>query len=87
MHRIRIRIIIGLVLAVCVLQAWWLAALVIGLIGTWFFRDYLELVVAGIAYDALYGDTIGSGWTSHLGLFVSIIGLLITVGLKKVVRR
>ncbi len=49
------RIALDAVLAACVLFGWWYLAVLIGVIALLRFPYYAELIVAGFAYDALFG--------------------------------
>jgi hypothetical protein len=86
-HKLFVRIIIDIVLVFLVIQGWWFVALPIGLIGGWFFPFYAEILLAGIAYDSLFGMVPGMGFSGYLGTIVSIVVLLIVSGSKSLVRR
>lgn len=51
-------------IALIFLAPWWVT-LVFGIMGTIFFRWYLEIIFIGILYDALFGGVSGP-WYYHL---------------------
>ena len=81
------RIIFDIVIAVSILSGWWFLALPIAICGAWLFSSYVEIIIAGIAYDAFFGMVPGMSWRGYVATYVSIIILLIVTGLKKVVRK
>jgi hypothetical protein len=81
------RIIIDIVIAFSVTQGWWFIALPLGLLGCWFFPYYLEIFMAGVAYDSLFGMVPDVGYKGYFGLIISAIGLFVVAGLKRIVRR
>jgi hypothetical protein len=83
---IPIRTIIDIVSFIAISQGWWFAALPLGLIGAWKFPFYIELVIMGVAYDALFGFAHGLGWMGYLGTFVSTFAMFLVLTLKKIVR-
>ena len=80
------RVLIDLVIVCAILQGWWFIALPLGLIGAWRFPFFIELLIAGIAYDALFGFADGLGWMGYVGTTVSVLGIFVVLVLKKVVR-
>lgn len=81
-----IRIVLDLTLAVAVLDARWIIALPLALIGAWFYDYYVEIIAAGIAYDALFGMAPGLRAWAYAGTIVSIIGWSAVSGLRRLVR-
>ena len=82
-----IRIINSLLLFFVTINSWWFIALLIGIVGTWYFPYYLEFAAAGIAYDALFGMIPGMGVSSYLGTSVSILFFILILGMKSVLRK
>ena len=82
-----IRILIDIVIAFSVLNAWWFVALPLVIIGVWAFPYYVEIVLAGVAYDALFAMDPGMGWKGYIGTIISFTALAIVFFLKKVVRK
>ncbi len=81
------RIIIDIFLAFCILNGTWFVALPLGIFGVWNFPYFVEIIIAGIAYDSLFGFTSGMGAWGYAGTIVSI-GILVLVSvLKEVVRK
>ena len=85
--RTLIRLVVDLILAVSVIEGWWFLALPISLIGVWSFPYFAEIIVAGFAYDALYGMVPGMGVKAYAGTIAACISSAIFAGLKKVVRK
>ncbi len=55
--------------------------------GAWFYAGFAELIIAGIAYDALFGMTRQAGIWGWMGTIVSIAlygGVLVA---KEVIRK
>ena len=71
--QITIRILIDLLIVVSILNGWWFIALPLGLIGAWFFPYFVEIIVAGIGYDSLFGYGSVSGAWGYAGMIVSIL--------------
>ncbi|MEK7646488.1 MAG: hypothetical protein AAB381_02230 [Patescibacteria group bacterium] len=68
-----VRIIFGLLLGVSVLNGWWLVALPLCALGVWFFPLYIECIIAGIVFDALFGLTPGIGLWAYVGTIGSVV--------------
>ena len=50
-----LRVCVDILIAVCILQSWWLMALAIAIIATWIFPYFVEIIIAGFVFDALFG--------------------------------
>ena len=67
--------------------------LLIGIIGAWYWPHFFEFIVAGIAYDALFGmisrtsTTTGTGIWGWIGTIISILLYTVILLAKKIVRR
>jgi len=81
-----LRIILDILLVIAVINGWWSVAIVLVLIGVWFFKLYIEIIIAGVAYDALFGMTSGMGWRGYEGTIFAIVLLIVIKLLKKLVR-
>ena len=68
------------------MQGWWYFALLLGLIGLWNFELYVEIILAGLIYDALYGSVAEYGVSGSIGLMVGAMLFALFVVIKKVVR-
>lgn len=77
---------LDIVIAFCVIQGWWFIALPLAFGCAWRLSAYIELVIAGIAYDSLFGFVNGDGLWAYLGTITSVIGFGIITFLKKVTR-
>jgi len=81
------RILFDVIIAISVLSGWWFIALPVALCGAWLFSYFIEIVIAGIAYDAFFGMVPSMGWKGYVATIISIIILLIVTALKRVVRK
>jgi hypothetical protein len=81
-----LRIILDILLIIAVVNGWWLVAIILVLVGAWFFKLFIEVIIAGIAYDALFGMVSGMGWRGYVGTIIAIVLLLIIRFFKKLVR-
>lgn len=82
-----LRIAADILLIVALIQGWWLVALLVGLFGSWYFFFYIELVIAGLVYDSLFGMAPGMGVKGHLGIIIAVVIFFAARILKRVVRR
>jgi len=81
------RIILDILIAICILQAWWFIALPLAIFGVWEFPYFIEIILAGIIYDSLFGFVSGMGVWGYVGTIVSIILFGVVILLRKMVRR
>lgn len=80
------RIFFDILVFAAILNAWWFVALPLALVGAWIFPYYLELILAGVVYDALFGMTAGLGIRGYAGTGVSVIVFVVVVLIKRRVR-
>ncbi len=80
------RIIINIIIFIAVINGWWFLALPLGVIATWRFRYYLEIIIAGIYYDALFGSIPALGIWGYAGTITGVSVVLLVFLLKKLVR-
>jgi hypothetical protein len=80
------RIILDIVIAISVLYGWWFVILPVGLYCVWKFPGYIEILIAGIAYDSLFGFTREVGILGYMGTIVAALVILFVFTLKKVMR-
>jgi len=85
--KIILRIIVDVLLAFSIFNGWWTLSLVIGVLSIWYFRTFIEIIVAGVAYDSLFGMTPGMGVWGYAGTIVATILFLLETLLRQVVRR
>jgi len=81
-----LRITLDIIIFLCLIQGWWYFALLLGLIGLWNLELYIEIILAGLIYDALYGSVATYGVAGSVGLIVGAILFAVLVVIKKVVR-
>jgi hypothetical protein len=72
-----------LVLFTFIINGWWFFALPILVIGSWFFRNYFELIIFGIIYDALFCMNNGKSIWDYVGTVSSVSIYFIIYILKK----
>ena len=80
------RIILYLLIAFSILNGWWLLAFPLLIIGIWKFAFRIEILIAGIVYDALFGMVSGTGLRGYIGTIIAIIILIILSLFKKLLR-
>lgn len=85
-RKIIYRIILDLIIILLVFNALWFFALPLSLLGAWFLPNFIEIIIAGIAYDSLFGMGNEMGVYGYVGTIVSILILIVVWVMKKVVR-
>ena len=81
-----LRLIIDIVMVVAVMNGWWFVILPLGIIATWKFPYFIEIILAGICYDALFGMVPALGIWSYSGTLGAISVVLLVFLLKKLIR-
>ncbi len=81
------RVLVDLALAVAVMQGWWLVALGISIVGLWSFSYFAEALIAGFAFDSLFGWVPGYGIWGHIGVIASAILSIASAFFKKSLRK
>jgi hypothetical protein len=71
---------------IAVICGWWFIALPFALIGAWFLPHFIELIIAGIAYDSLFGMIKGYGIFGYWGVLISIAIFVLAMISRRVVR-
>ena len=85
-NSIRLRIGIDILLIVSVLNGWWFVALPLILVGIWSSPFFIESIIAGSLFDALYGFFPGVGLWAYMGTIGSVCVLGLGMFLKQKVR-
>ena len=85
--KLSFRIITDLLLLISVVNGWWFIALPLSLMGAWNFPYFIEIILAGIAYDSLFGLVPEMGLWGYAGTIMAVIGSIVANVLKKIVRR
>jgi len=85
--KLSFRIITDLLLLISVVNGWWFIALPLSLMGAWNFPYFIEIILAGIAYDSLFGFVPEMGLWGYAGTIMAVIGSIVANVLKKIVRR
>ncbi|MEK7501367.1 MAG: hypothetical protein AAB777_00080 [Patescibacteria group bacterium] len=83
----KLRIITDLIIFIAIIHGWWFVALPIAAAGCWFFPYYIEIIIGGFVYDALFGMIPGTGFTAYLGIIISIIIFAGIATIKQNIRR
>ena len=81
------RIIIDLLIIASVFHGWWFIALPLALFGSWKYPRFIEIILAGIIYDSLFGFVPEMGVAGYVGTIVSVVVFLLVMVLKRVVRK
>ena len=85
--KITVRIVLDIFLAISVLNGWWFLAIPLGLVGVYAYPYFIEIIIAGIAYDSLFGLIPGMGMRAYAGTVITIMSIVIVSLIKKVVRK
>ncbi len=86
MNRVSFRILIDLVVFISIIHGWWFIALPVVILVGWFFPFFIELLIAGIMYDALFGFTPSLGIAGYQGTISAAVLFVALFILKKVMR-
>ncbi len=81
-----IRVILDILIFISILNAWWPVAAVLVIIGAWSFGYFVELIIAGVAYDSLFGMSHGMGWEGYIGTIGAVAIFILVRLLKRLVR-
>ncbi|MBP6858427.1 MAG: hypothetical protein KBC33_01185 [Candidatus Pacebacteria bacterium] len=82
-----IRLILDILMFLTVIQGWWFFALPIALVGMLRYSNYYEVLIAGLAYDSLFGLTPHEGISSYIGSISAGLLFGAMVVLKKIMRK
>ncbi len=80
------RILLDLVLFISIINGWWFVALPFIVIGIWRLYFVVEIVIAGIMYDALFGMVATAGIWGYAGTITAVLILVVIRILKRVIR-
>ncbi len=75
------RIAYNIVLVTSLFFAPWWVTLTLGVIATFYFSSYYELIVLGALFDILYGATVSTAFGYN------VLGFVVSVGLFLVIQR
>jgi hypothetical protein len=81
------RIIVDLLLFVSVIYGWWVVVLVVSLTCLILFANFIEIIIFGILFDALFGNNQNLGIYGYLGTIVSVAIFGAFSGLNLVLRK
>ncbi len=81
------RFIVDIIIFVLVISAWWHIALLISIIGLIAFPYFIEIIIFGIIFDALFGYSQSLGISGYIGTLSSILIFLAIFWLNKALRR
>ena len=85
-HSFIIRICLYIAIIGAIINGWWFIALPLLLIGVWRLSFRIEIIIAGIMYDALFGMVHGMGWWGYIGTIVSVIIVSVILIFEKMIR-
>ncbi len=81
------RILGNLLLIIALFFAPWWFTLTLGIIATFYFSSYYEIIVLGTLFDILYGVTVSATFGYNvLGFLVTTIVFLLIERIKKEIR-
>ena len=81
-----IRLIIDVVFFGSVIHGWWFVALLSGMIGTLRYRWFPEILIAGIAYDSLFGLLPGQEIHNYAGIITALVLFIVSRVLRSILR-
>jgi hypothetical protein len=81
------RIILDLAIFVSIINGWWFIAIPLCVVGLWYVENFLEIIIAGIAYDGLFGMNNEFGWYAYVGTIFGILLYTCMHIVKKFVRK
>jgi hypothetical protein len=81
-----LRITVNIAFFIFIIHGWWIAALLLAFIGSWFFQYYFEIILFGIIFDSLFGFVNSMGIYGYLGSIVSLIIFMVVLFLKRALR-
>jgi len=81
------RILIDIVLLLAVIYGWWVVAIIFSLIAIAYFQNFIELIIFGLIFDALFGFNENLGVFGFAGVIYSVSIYLIFFWLKKILRK
>ncbi len=83
----KLRITTNLIVLIAIIHGWWFIALPLVIIGCWFFPYYIEIMIGGFIYDALFGTTSGTGLMAYSGIIISIVIFAGIIVIKQNIRK
>jgi hypothetical protein len=81
------RIVIDFIILISVISGWWHIALIISMISLMFFPFFIEMIIFGIIFDALFGYNQSLGISKYAGTILSVSIFLIIYWLQNTLRR
>ena len=81
------RIILDILIALSIIQGWWFIALPLCVLGIWRHGYFLEILLAGFAYDALFAAGTEVWMMRYMGISVATVVFVIFLFLKKMLRK
>ncbi|MEN9913269.1 MAG: hypothetical protein RLY66_677 [Candidatus Parcubacteria bacterium] len=81
------RLIIDILMTFAIIHGWWFIALPIALVGALRYRWFFEMLIAGLAYDSLFGLVPEQGIYSYIGIISSLILFAAMMFLKAIMRK
>jgi hypothetical protein len=85
-YPIILRISLYIVIFLSIIAGWWLVAVPLLIFGAWQLSFRVELIIAGLMYDSLFGMIPGTGVWGYIGTIVSLAILLVFITLKRILR-
>jgi ABC-type enterochelin transport system permease subunit len=81
------RIALSIIMLLAIIHGWWFVALPIALIGMLRYSNFYEALVAGLAYDSLFGLIPHEGILSYIGSISAIVLFGAIMVLKSIMRK
>lgn len=81
------RTVIDLLIILTILNGWWYIALAVAIFSVWSFDHFIEIIIAGVIFDSLFGYSEYLGIAGYCGTILSITIFMIAELVKKFLRR
>lgn len=86
-YKFWLRIFFDIVLFFALVYGAWYLILPLAIIAYWIFPIYIEIIIVGVGFDALYGMTPETGLWGYAGTILSFVLSFLMTYLKKNVRK
>ena len=87
MRNLFVRFVIDCGLGIALIQGWWFVCIPLSVCGLWMYPFFVEGVIAGFVYDALYGLIPGMGVRAYGGTIITVGMTLVSGIFKTIVRK
>ncbi len=86
-NNVILRIILDVLILFTVISGWWFIAVPLVIFGVWFRTLFIEALIAGLAYDALFGMSSEQGMSGWAGTITAIVLYTCILLAKRFIRK